>query len=158
MERVQLNLERLLPELRDLERKKIFSKVMYWKHPSFLEVRADFVGILQSEISEIVKRRTAFENCLIRKGSTERDWLDYIEYEKRLEKLRKIRYNKLSKYIWSSLLMSPVEKLCRAEGPAYCVGLLNQPTYPLPLLIQRNPNTRQHSSLAVIRRARPSNI
>ena len=27
MERVQLNLERLLPELRDLEKKKLFTKV-----------------------------------------------------------------------------------------------------------------------------------
>lgn len=74
MERVQLNLERLLPELRDLEKKKIFTK---------------------TEISEIVKRRTAFETALIRKGSNERDWLDYIEYEKRLEQLRKIRHTKL---------------------------------------------------------------
>ncbi|KAK9900557.1 hypothetical protein P389DRAFT_208035 [Cystobasidium minutum MCA 4210] len=75
MERVQLNLERLLPELRDLEKKKIFTR---------------------REIDEIVKRRTAFENSLIRKGSNEQDWLMYIEYEKKLELLRKIRYNKLN--------------------------------------------------------------
>lgn len=75
MERVQLNLERLLPELRDLEKKKIFTR---------------------KEIDEIVKRRSAFELSLIRKGSNEQDWLQYIEYEKKLELLRKIRFNKLN--------------------------------------------------------------
>lgn len=52
----------------------------------------------QLEINEIVKRRTAFETSLIRKGSNERDWLQYIEYEKRLEQLRKIRASKLSAF------------------------------------------------------------
>lgn len=51
---------------------------------------------LQIEINEIVKRRTAFETALIRKGSNEQDWLGYIEYEKRLEQLRRIRASKLS--------------------------------------------------------------
>lgn len=74
MERVQETLEGFLPELRDLEKKKIFTK---------------------PELQEIVKRRTAFETALVRKGSNEKDWLSYIEYEKRLEQLRKLRASKL---------------------------------------------------------------
>lgn len=42
MERVQLNLERLLPELRDLEKRKLFTKVRLgfqgWRHCKDLAV------------------------------------------------------------------------------------------------------------------------
>jgi len=55
------------------------------------------ICLLQKEIDEIVKKRTALEMSLIRKGSNEQDWLQYIDYEKKLEQLRKIRYNKLSR-------------------------------------------------------------
>lgn len=96
MERVQLNLERLLPELRDLEKKKIFTRVGACIGCGRMEVHSKLTLLSQREIDEIVKRRTAFENSLIRKGSNEQDWLMYIEYEKKLELLRKIRYNKLS--------------------------------------------------------------
>lgn len=41
------------------------------------------------------------ETALIRKGSNDQDWLQYIEYEKKLEQLRKIRHNKLSKLAWT---------------------------------------------------------
>jgi hypothetical protein len=58
--------------------------------------------VLQKEIDEIVKKRTALEMSLIRKGSNEQDWLQYIDYEKKLEQLRKIRYNKLSELIFSA--------------------------------------------------------
>lgn len=50
----------------------------------------------QSEISEIVKRRTAYETALIRKGSNANDWLAYIEYEKKLERLRRLRCSRMS--------------------------------------------------------------
>jgi tRNA A58 N-methylase Trm61 len=64
---------------------KVFERLKAW-------------NFLQIEIAEIVKRRTAYETSLIRKGSNERDWLEYIDYEKKLEKLRKLRCSKMSKF------------------------------------------------------------
>lgn len=74
--------------------------------------------LLQTEISEIVKRRTAFETALIRKGSNERDWLDYIDYEKRLEQLRKLRYNKLSEWMFTPSVLFVVEARQLILNPA----------------------------------------
>ncbi|ORY76857.1 U3 small nucleolar RNA-associated protein 6-domain-containing protein [Leucosporidium creatinivorum] len=74
MEKVQLSLERLLPEIRDLERKKIFSK---------------------DEISDIVTKRRGFELALASRDVKPADYLRYIEYEGRLEKLRKTRAGRI---------------------------------------------------------------
>ncbi|SDA01450.1 BZ3500_MvSof-1268-A1-R1_Chr10-1g02678 [Microbotryum saponariae] len=70
MEKVQLSLERFLPELRDLERKKIFTK---------------------DEITEIVSQRRRFETALASRAVKPIDYLRYIDYETKLEKLRKKR-------------------------------------------------------------------
>ncbi|KDE05313.1 hypothetical protein MVLG_04344 [Microbotryum lychnidis-dioicae p1A1 Lamole] len=70
MEKVQLSLERFLPELRDLERKEIFSK---------------------DEITEIVSQRRRFETALASRAVKPIDYLRYIDYETKLEKLRKKR-------------------------------------------------------------------
>ncbi|GAA6037368.1 hypothetical protein JCM8097_008533 [Rhodosporidiobolus ruineniae] len=76
MEKVQLALERFLPELRDLEQKKVFTK---------------------DEISDIVTKRRGFEMALAQgRGTKPLDYLRYIEYERRLEKLRKARAARLS--------------------------------------------------------------
>ncbi|MBW0525426.1 hypothetical protein O181_065141 [Austropuccinia psidii MF-1] len=69
MESAQLRMERMLPELRDLEQKKIFSKL---------------------EISAIVSQRKFHEASISRPHSPE-PYLKYIDYEKRLEKLRRLR-------------------------------------------------------------------
>ncbi|BGP33859.1 U3 snoRNP protein [Rhodotorula toruloides] len=75
MEKVQLALERLIPELRDLEDKGIFNK---------------------DEIHDIVAKRRAFEMGLAQgRGTKPADYLRYIEYERRLEKLRKARAARL---------------------------------------------------------------
>ncbi|GAA5825398.1 hypothetical protein JCM11251_006966 [Rhodosporidiobolus azoricus] len=75
MEKVQLALERFLPELRDLEQKKVFSK---------------------DEISGIVGKRRGYEMALAQgRGTKPLDYLRYIEYERRLEKLRKARAARL---------------------------------------------------------------
>ncbi|BGP18225.1 hypothetical protein JCM10213_007854 [Rhodosporidiobolus nylandii] len=75
MEKVQLALERFLPELRDLEQKKVFNK---------------------DEISDIVQKRRGFEMALAQgRGTKPADYLRYIEYERRLEKLRKARAARL---------------------------------------------------------------
>lgn len=67
---VQYRLERMIPELDDLEKRGLFSK---------------------QEIREIVKRRRDFEYCMKRPNPNKEDYLRYIEYEKQLEALRKLR-------------------------------------------------------------------
>ncbi|GAA96091.1 uncharacterized protein L969DRAFT_48513 [Mixia osmundae IAM 14324] len=70
MDNVGLALERLLPELRDLEQRKLFTK---------------------REINEIVQRRTQYERRLIRRTTKPSDYLDYIDYEAKLDQLRLMR-------------------------------------------------------------------
>ncbi|OAV91598.1 hypothetical protein PTTG_04246 [Puccinia triticina 1-1 BBBD Race 1] len=72
MESAQLRMERMLPELRDLEQKKTFTK---------------------TEISAIVTQRNYYEALIARPKQPE-CYLKYIEYEKRLEKLRRLRVGK----------------------------------------------------------------
>ncbi|KAI8371436.1 U3 small nucleolar RNA-associated protein 6-domain-containing protein [Radiomyces spectabilis] len=67
---VQFYLERMVPELEDLEKKGLFSKV---------------------EIKSIVKKRTNFEYALKRRIAKKIDFLRYIEYEMNLDTLRKKR-------------------------------------------------------------------
>ncbi|CAI7791406.1 unnamed protein product, partial [Closterium sp. NIES-53] len=65
-------LERMLPELDSLEKQGLFTR---------------------EEIREIVRRRTAFEYRLRRRGSAaiKDDYMRYIEYEMQLEALRQLR-------------------------------------------------------------------
>ncbi|PLW29953.1 hypothetical protein PCASD_18885 [Puccinia coronata f. sp. avenae] len=72
MESAQARMERMLPELRDLEQKKTFTK---------------------TEISAIVTQRNYYEALIARPKQAE-CYLKYIEYEKRLEKLRRLRVGK----------------------------------------------------------------
>ncbi|PVG02629.1 hypothetical protein CPB86DRAFT_794033 [Serendipita vermifera] len=74
MERVQYSLESSLPELKDLQANGIFSS---------------------HEIKEIIKRRTNFEQQLVRRQPRKKDFLEYIEYEMALERLRKKRTERL---------------------------------------------------------------
>ncbi|GAA5914415.1 hypothetical protein JCM8208_002845 [Rhodotorula glutinis] len=76
MEKVQLALERFLPELRDLEQKKVFTR---------------------DEISDIVAKRRGFELSLAQgRGTKPTDYLRYIDYERKLDKLRKARAARLA--------------------------------------------------------------
>ncbi|CAG7846186.1 U3 small nucleolar RNA-associated protein 6 Short=U3 snoRNA-associated protein 6 [Serendipita indica DSM 11827] len=74
MERVQYSLESALPELKDLQENGIFSP---------------------EEIREIIKRRTHYETQLIRRQPRKKDFLEYVEYEMALERLRKKRVQRL---------------------------------------------------------------
>ncbi|MCJ1307745.1 U3 snoRNP protein [Agyrium rufum] len=67
-------LEQSVPELQELERKKIFSKV---------------------EISSINKKRSDFEHKINSRGSSPADYARYAEYEINLESLRKKRTKRL---------------------------------------------------------------
>lgn len=70
-ERAQLNLERSIPELQELARKKLFTK---------------------SEISAVAQKRSEFEHLLAGRGtSAPIDYARYVIYELNLDKLRKIR-------------------------------------------------------------------
>ncbi|CAM0143018.1 U3 snoRNP protein [Umbelopsis sp. WA50703] len=71
---VQFYLEQMVPELEDLEKKNLFSKI---------------------EIKAIVKKRTNFEYALKRRITKKVDFLRYIEYEMNLEALRKKRKSRL---------------------------------------------------------------
>ncbi|EGG11592.1 uncharacterized protein MELLADRAFT_91057 [Melampsora larici-populina 98AG31] len=74
MESAQLRMERMLPELRDLEQKKVFTK---------------------SEISAIVSQRQIHEAAIARPKSHE-PYMRYIDYERRLERLRQLRVSKIA--------------------------------------------------------------
>lgn len=76
-------LEKMVPELEDLERRKLFDR---------------------KELKEIVRKRTNFEYLLKRKAPLKDDFLRYIEYEKDLEALRKIRKARISKQLKASNL------------------------------------------------------
>lgn len=67
---MQYKLERMLDELDDLEKRGFFSR---------------------REIAEIVKQRRKFEYRLKRPSPLKEDFLAYIEYEKKLDELRRLR-------------------------------------------------------------------
>lgn len=73
---VQFKLERMLDELDDLERRGLFTR---------------------KEIAEIVKQRRKFEYRLKRPSPLKQDFLSYIDYEKQLDTLRRLRKKALSK-------------------------------------------------------------
>ncbi|EJU02171.1 hypothetical protein DACRYDRAFT_107108 [Dacryopinax primogenitus] len=74
MEQVQYHQEQMLPELKDLVKKGLFSPV---------------------EVKGIVKRRTAFETSLVRRVADRADFLRYVQYEMGLEALRRKRLQRL---------------------------------------------------------------
>ena len=67
---VQYKLERMVPELDDLERRGFFTR---------------------REIAEIVKQRRKFEFRLVRPSPLKPDYLAYIDYEKSVDALRLLR-------------------------------------------------------------------
>ncbi|KDQ57693.1 hypothetical protein JAAARDRAFT_35378 [Jaapia argillacea MUCL 33604] len=75
MERVQFQQEQMLAELKDLTEKGIFT---------------------QSEVKQIMKKRTAFETALVRRIPKKGDFLRYAAYEMGLEALRRKRVERLN--------------------------------------------------------------
>ncbi|CDK24799.1 unnamed protein product [Kuraishia capsulata CBS 1993] len=75
-EKVRYYLEQSIPELEDLQRKGLFEK---------------------KEITMIMRRRTDFEHRVTGRGTKQADFLNYVEFEKNTEKLRKKRYTRLAK-------------------------------------------------------------
>jgi U3 small nucleolar RNA-associated protein 6 len=67
---VAYHMERMLPELEDLEKRELFSK---------------------EELKEIVRQRRDFEYLLKRHSALKQDFLRYVDYETQLESVRKAR-------------------------------------------------------------------
>ncbi|KAI0812618.1 U3 small nucleolar RNA-associated protein 6-domain-containing protein [Irpex lacteus] len=74
MERVHYQQEQMLAELKDLVQKGLFT---------------------QTEVKQIMKKRTAFETALVRRVAKKNDYLRYVTYEMGLEALRKKRLERL---------------------------------------------------------------
>ncbi|ORY77112.1 hypothetical protein LY90DRAFT_399747 [Neocallimastix californiae] len=73
---VQMRLEQMLPEIEDLEKKKIFNK---------------------AELTSIINKRKRFEYFLARRIPKKIDFLRYIEFELNLDALRKKRKDHIEK-------------------------------------------------------------
>ncbi|CAO2816440.1 unnamed protein product [Amaranthus hypochondriacus] len=73
---VQLRLERMLSDLDDLQKRGLFTR---------------------AEIGEIVKQRRKFEYRLQRPSPLKQDFLEYIDYEKHLDRLRLLRKKAISR-------------------------------------------------------------
>ncbi|KAG8529245.1 uncharacterized protein KY384_005880 [Bacidia gigantensis] len=73
-DKARFYLEQSVPELQELERKKIFTK---------------------PEITSIARKRSDYEHKLSARGSHRSDYIRYIEYEMNLESLRKKRVKRL---------------------------------------------------------------
>lgn len=67
---VAYHMERMLPELEDLEKRELFTR---------------------DEIKEIVRQRRDFEYLMKRHSALKQDFLRYVDYETQLESVRKAR-------------------------------------------------------------------
>jgi U3 small nucleolar RNA-associated protein 6 len=97
-DKARFYLEKFVPELREYERKKIFSKVRF--SLSFVSSCACRLGLinairLQEEIASISKKRSDFEHKINARGSLPSDYARYAEYEMNLDALRRKRITRL---------------------------------------------------------------
>ena len=84
-ENVNEIMERMVPDLQDLESNSVFS------HVSEIVVYGDF----QEEIASIIRKRRTMEYAIYSHTRKIDDYVNAIEYEVNLETLRKIRKRKL---------------------------------------------------------------
>lgn len=92
-DKARFYLEQSVPELQELVRKDVFTKVTAGATFPFEEEGG--VNIHEDEISSITKRRTDFEHKLNAAGSRPADYAQYAEYEMNLETLRRKRVRRL---------------------------------------------------------------
>ncbi len=90
-DKVRFYLEQTIPDLQELQRKKVFTKV------GFLLAIFDNCTETprQEEITAITKKRSDFEYKLNARGSQPSDYARYAEYEMNLESLRKKRVKRM---------------------------------------------------------------
>jgi U3 small nucleolar RNA-associated protein 6 len=112
-EQVQAILDRMVPALRDLMDKEVFTQVSHlfcfhcfrYFHRCNILIHillqinhgptTNFLHSCQNEVKAIVSRRREFEYLLRRRSSRKSDYWRYIEEEKNLEKLRSLRNKKI---------------------------------------------------------------
>lgn len=100
-DKARFYLEQSVPELQDLHRKKIFTRVSTSRPGRvYLHLHRSAEGwhltiLEQEEISSIVKKRSDFEHKLNARGSKPLDYARYAEYEMNLESLRKKRVKRM---------------------------------------------------------------
>jgi len=90
MEKVHFQLESTLPELLDLEQKGLFTR---------------------QELRQITLKRTKHESALIKRSGKPEDYLKYAEYEIGLERLRRMRWKRLSEWERCFLLLVRGDRL-----------------------------------------------
>ena len=92
-----------------------------------MRVRVRAQGVLQTEVKQIMKKRTAFETALVRRIAKKNDFLRYIAYEMSLETLRKKRVERLSEsYRMSSSVRFDATihyKSCSVRHPQFQIML-----------------------------------
>jgi len=84
------NLEEMLPELEELEREGVFTR---------------------DELRQIIKRRTDFEYKLQKRIMEKSDILNYLEYEVKLDMLRKKRSKKLKLKVYNTAAVAMSKKI-----------------------------------------------
>jgi U3 small nucleolar RNA-associated protein 6 len=89
-DRARFFLEQSVPELQQLLRKEIFSKVGAASYPSIPHANEK-----QDEISSVAKKRSDFEHMLSARGSQVSDYVRYLAYEQNLESLKRKRMQRL---------------------------------------------------------------
>lgn len=159
MEKVHFQLESTLPELRDLEEKGLFTR---------------------AELRQITLRRTKHESDLVKRAGKPEDYLKYAEYEIGLERLRRIRWKRLSRWLsrlWAGIsarqqiltkshMLSLTFLLCPDNNLPMChlqrwTNLTNpDPSPPTPSPVESSTSSvaRQKSSLGTCGRGWPTSI
>lgn len=93
-DKARFYLEKIVPELREYERKKIFSKVPTLKTSGRPGKTAN-PARSQEEISSIAKKRSDFEHKINARGPQPSDFAKYAEYEMNLDTLRRKRIKRM---------------------------------------------------------------
>jgi U3 small nucleolar RNA-associated protein 6 len=77
-ENVELSLERMLPALQDLQKRQIFD---------------------EAEVRSMIEQRRTFEYKLQKRAAELGDYIRYLEYELKLERLRRLRMTRLRRRV-----------------------------------------------------------
>ena len=92
-DKARFYLEQSVPELREWERREIFTKVGL--RPRFSNKLSLADSVAQDEIASIARKRSDFEHTLNARGSHPSDYARYVDYEMNLDLLRRKRVKRL---------------------------------------------------------------
>src|SRR5277367_1229970 len=89
-DKARFYLEQFVPELKEYEKKEIFTKVV-----TLFPKGVSKLTYVQEEITSIARKRSDFEHKLNGRGSHPSDYARYAEYEMNLDTLRRKRVKRL---------------------------------------------------------------